>query len=85
MQTWLRERSRDRSFQKWPEPLDGDDIFFSRNDPFYHCHAWLNLLSNSSLSPHGEWSNSFNAMGKRAMLSPNAVKSMLRRMVYTDV
>jgi len=54
-------------------------------EPFYHCHAWLNLLSNSSLSPHGERSNSFKGKGKRAMLSPNAEESMLRRMVYPDV
>jgi len=54
-------------------------------EPLYHCHAWLNLLSNSSLSPHGAWSNSFKTKGKRAMLSPDAEKSMLRRIVYPDV
>jgi len=54
-------------------------------EPLYHCHAWLNPLSNSSLSPHGAWSNSFKTKGKRAMLSPDAEKSMLRRIVYPDV
>jgi hypothetical protein len=52
---------------------------------FYHWHTWLVLLSILPSSPHRWRSNRFKIKGKRAMLSPNAEKSMLRRMASLDV
>jgi hypothetical protein len=54
-------------------------------DVSYPCHVSPNLLSTVSLFPGGEGGNWFKIKGERAVLSPDAEKSMVLRWGSPDV
>jgi hypothetical protein len=75
--TSLRNRSRDRPFQRSPDLLEELNAFFSKIDPSYYCYIGSNLLSILSLSPHDGFGNCFKIKREKGVLSPDAEKSML--------
>jgi hypothetical protein len=83
--TSLRNRSRDRPFQRSPDLLWEINAFFSKIDLSYDCHMGANLLSSLPLSPHDECGNWFKIKGEKGVLSPDAEKSMLLRWATSDV
>jgi hypothetical protein len=53
------------------------NIFFGKIDISYSCHVGPHLLSTQSLFPYDEYGNGFKIKGEKAVLPPDAEKSML--------
>jgi hypothetical protein len=54
-------------------------IFFAKIDISYSCQGEFNLSSTLSLFPDDEYGNWLKIKGERAVLPPDAEKSMLLR------
>jgi len=83
--TSLRDKSRDKPFQRSPNLLHEVNAFFSKTDIFNYCHMGSILLPTLSLFPHYGYRDWFEINGEGGVQPADAEKSMLLRWVTIDV